>query len=120
MHSNELKAKIAAPPLTEDDSFNSNIGQGILAYRLPALDHLFGIDDDVIKTYSTLSFVLSVEVNGKMLDCIASWKCTVMYVRNSTPVLYYINPPVVYKGALVEFWYDPKTAYHGVGTLDSD
>lgn len=69
LHSVELKTKIPAPALTEDDSFNSNTVEGILAYRLPALEKLFGISDEVIKTYAALTFIVSVEVDGKMLEC---------------------------------------------------
>jgi len=56
--------------LSEDDSFNSNTAQGLLAYRLPAVRELLGVPQRVIDSYLTLSFWLTVQSpsgkDGKM------------------------------------------------------
>ena len=40
--------------------------------------------------------------------------CKVTYSRAYTPVLYYVQPSVLYAGADVAFWVDPKSAQDAV------
>jgi len=74
LFSKELQRSIPAPPLSTDDSFNSNTAQGLLAYRLPAVRELLGVPQRVIDSYLTLTFTLSVETQTadgktKTLQC---------------------------------------------------
>ena len=51
LRSVELEQDIMAPPLTEDDAFNSHPILGALAYRLPALDTLIGVPMNFLDKY---------------------------------------------------------------------
>jgi hypothetical protein len=52
---------ITAPPMTEDDGFNSNPRLGSIAYRLPALWDLFGQSQDEFDNTLVMYFFLSVD-----------------------------------------------------------
>jgi len=58
MISTELGETIPAPPLTEDDAFNSNTVAGFVTYRLPSPSELLGTPDVNLHQYSSLSFEL--------------------------------------------------------------
>lgn len=83
-----------APPLTEDDAFNSQPILGTLAYRLPALDTLIGVPMNYLDQYYTMSFYLTVmaddELGQEILACGDQNLCKVTYHRGYSPVLYYI------------------------------
>lgn len=38
-------------------------------------------------------------------------RCTITYQKTFSPVLYFINPQVVYNGAEVDFHFDPKNKF---------
>jgi hypothetical protein len=83
----ELDQDIMAPPLTEDDAFNSHPILGSLAYRLPALDTLIGVPMNFLDRYDTMTFYLTVmaddELGQNILMCSSSTdsKCRVTYKR---------------------------------------
>ena len=52
LYSHEFEQTIMAPPLTEDDAFNSHPLLGTIAYRIPALDTLFGFPMSYFSGYS--------------------------------------------------------------------
>ena len=56
-------ATVLAPLLTEDDAFNSHTILGSIAYRLPAIDKLFGLPMNYFDQFQTLSFDLSILAN---------------------------------------------------------
>jgi len=54
------------------------------------------------------------------IEC-KSWnKCRLQYHRSYTPVLHYLNPPVVYSDMLVELNFDPKSTTSLIEDLASD
>jgi hypothetical protein len=83
-----------APPLTEDDAFNSHPILGALAYRLPALDTLIGVPMNYLDKYYTMTFYLTVmaddELGQEILECGSANKCRIIYHRAFSPVLYYV------------------------------
>jgi hypothetical protein len=51
------------------------------------------------------------EMGGvSMLKCATPANCRVSYSRFYTPHLYYVQPSVLYAGAEVAFWVDPRSA----------
>jgi len=60
MYSTDLNRKVAAPLLSEDDSFNSQPLLGFLVYRIPAPGALFGTSEDTFDTFYTMSFDITV------------------------------------------------------------
>jgi len=113
-----------APLLTEDDAFNSHPILGTIAYRLPAIDKLFGVPMSYISGYHTLTFDLSVVSNTDLgpetLECGTASKCRIIYRRHYTPVLYYLKPPIVYYDSEVEMWFDPRSADDLATDLEND
>jgi len=105
-------ATVLAPLLTEDDAFNSHTILGSIAYRLPAIDKLFGLPMNYFDQFQTLSFDLSILANTDLgeqnLECRTSSNCRVVYRKTHTPVVYYLAPPIVYYDSETEVWFDPK------------
>jgi hypothetical protein len=114
---------IKVPPLTSDDQFNSNPDGGAktIALRLPSLPELFGMPQTSFDSLNEIVFYLKVtNGEGKVLECEVSSKCKVSYRKMYTPVIFRINPPVIYKGLDVEIWYDPKSVMSKIENLNSD
>jgi hypothetical protein len=113
--SQEFGTKITGPRLSEDDSFNSQPLLGNIAYRIPAVNELFGMPIEAFDTYHTLTFHVSVlaahEIleNPKELKCKVSNYCKLVYHRSYTPILYYLSPRVVYHSAYADLWFDPRS-----------
>jgi len=97
--------------LTPDDAFLSPVHNGILVYRIPAPHTLVGVSQESFYRYTTMSFILSVQAVGtegaKTMRCGNESKCRLTYHRHYTPVLNYMNPPIVYYDALVEVNFNP-------------
>lgn len=53
--------EIPAPPLDEDDAFNSNPMLGFIVYRVPSPFELFGVDARAFDAYDSLHFYISVK-----------------------------------------------------------
>jgi hypothetical protein len=53
--------EIPAPPLNEDDAFNSNPMLGFIVYRIPSPFELFGVDTKAFDSYQYLHFQLSIK-----------------------------------------------------------
>ena len=70
-----------APLLTEDDAFNSHPILGSIAYRLPAIDKLFGVPMSYLSGYHVMTFTLHVvadnELGPQVLECSTKSKCTI-------------------------------------------
>ena len=78
--------KFEAPPLTEDDNFNSNAQLGVIAYRIPSIYDLVGTtvgSDLADKIEMTLYHKMRVHVitDGKQASCLTSWRCEIDYKR---------------------------------------
>ena len=108
MYSFDLDREVVAPLLTDDDAFNSNPMVGHIAYRLPTPGQLFQVPEDLFDNFYDMKFRIKVRVpllvksktSSSFLDleCGQLSRCEVKYRRNFSPVLYSLNPPVVYKG----------------------
>ena len=48
------------------------------------------------------------------------WNCKIRYLRDQTPVVYFITPPVVYYEATTEVWFDQKNTMSYIKNLESD
>jgi len=74
--------------------------------------------------YTTMTFTLSLssitDFGVEPLECKSASKCKITYRRDYTPVVFYINPPVVYYDAVTEFWFDPRYTNRLIENLDSD
>jgi len=53
--------QIPAPPLDEDDAFNSNPMLGFITYRIPSPFELFGVANNAFDQYQYLHFYISVK-----------------------------------------------------------
>jgi len=56
MRSREFEEKFLAPMLNLDDSFQSSTANGMLSYRLPSIERLFGIPEAEFRHYTSLNF----------------------------------------------------------------
>jgi hypothetical protein len=115
---------VTSTPLTEDDSFNSHPMLGTIAYRLPAIDVLFGIPMNFLDQYQQMNFYLSVistsELGSETLECQTKANCLIQFKKTHTPVVYYLSPPVVYYSSFTEVWFDPKNVPNLIQELSSD
>jgi hypothetical protein len=71
-------------------------------------------------SYWEMTFVLSVMSNGVRMNCPSSSKCSIKYSKNYTPIIYHLNPRVVYRDSLVDIWFDPKNVMSKISNLDDD
>ena len=126
LESAELGQTVTAPLLSQDDAFNSNPMIGKIAYRLPSMVELFGLPQETFDQYYSMTFTLKVQysdatVGGAVtLECGNSNNCKIIYKKNYSPVLYYLSPPVVYEGAVVDFWFNPKNIMSLLKDLPTD
>ena len=72
-----------------------------------------------------MDFYVSVQtvddVQGVVeLQCKTRSDCKIQFKRSYTPVLHYINPPVVYYDMETEFFFDPKSTTSVIEDLLSD
>jgi hypothetical protein len=51
LYSTDFSMSVVSTPLTEEDAFNSHPMLGSIAYRLPALDDLFGLPMNFLDQY---------------------------------------------------------------------
>jgi hypothetical protein len=99
----------------EDDQFKSQTDIGKLQYTLPSMMSLFGKTYEQFNNQDWFSYELSLmtsmpEMGVSLLKCATPANCRVSYSRFYTPVLYYVQPSVLYAGAEVAFWVDPRGA----------
>jgi hypothetical protein len=96
----ETNSKFLGSRLTEDDAFLSNTPTGILVYRIPAPHVFMGQPQEALGEENTMRFTVSVQAvhssNTEWLNCKNSNNCRLIYQRHLTPVLKYVNPPVLY------------------------
>ena len=62
LYSVDFEQDVVSMPLTEDDAFNSHPLMGSIAYRLPAIDDLFGVPMNFLDQYRDMKFYLSIIV----------------------------------------------------------
>lgn len=60
LRSKEFGLEVVAPMLTEDDAFASNTVLGMITYRMPSLETLYGLPMDFFDKYRTMTFYVSV------------------------------------------------------------
>lgn len=124
LYSENFDQVLMAPPLSEDDAFNSHPMLGNLAYRLPGLDELVGVPMNFLDDFQEMKFYLSVlwedELGEYDMQCENRELCAITFHKMYTPVLYYLSPPVVYYNSLTELWFDPKSTPNLIRDLTSD
>jgi hypothetical protein len=125
MYSIDFEMEIPSTPLTEDDAFGSHPMLGSISYRLPAIDTLFGMPMNYFDKYQTMKFYISIisddpDLGPIPIACLNQEKCSVVYQKPYTPVVYYLSPPVVYFEAYTELWFDPKYTGNLIRDLDND
>jgi len=64
--------------------------------------------------------VAIIEGSAEPIKCKSNSLCKVRYHRSYTPVLHYLNPPVVYSDMLVEVHFDPKSTTNLIESLATD
>jgi hypothetical protein len=107
--------KIAGPPMTQDDGFNSHPKTGKIAYRTPALWDLFGMPEENFDNYLTMTFYVSVMAHHDLLEhpleisCQVKSNCKIVYRLHYSPAIHWISPRVIYNTAKVELWFDPRS-----------
>lgn len=71
-----------------------------------------------------MTFYLTVmaddELGQEILTCGSESLCKVRYTRSYSPVLYYVQPPIVYMNSFTEVWYDPKSTPNLISDLETD
>lgn len=107
----QRRVTIPAPRLSEDDAFYSQPQFGMITYRLPSLSVLFGRPMEMFMQYDRLDFyvsVLSNKAGATPLACDAAVlnHCKVTYHKLSTPMIYYLSPPVVFYGTTADIIFD--------------
>ena len=116
---------ILAPTLTEDDAFGSSPKTGYLQYRLPSVANLLAIPARYLDAYLSMTFILTIRGNDGLNDmqtlaCKSLKTCTIKVYRSYTPVVHYINPPVVYFEQETEIFFNPKSIQNLIKDLPSD
>lgn len=125
MWSSDYEYDIVSLPLSEEDAFNSHGSLGHIAYRLPALDDLFGLPMsflDMKDEYTFVLYVYSYDQNGRanVLRCQNQKLCKVTYKKIGTPVIQQITPQVVYFESLAQIRFDPKLTGNYITGLKDD
>lgn len=68
-----------------------------------------------------MKFELRIETaDGVLLKCSVVSRCMVVYHKAYTPILFHVNPPVVYSGADIEIWFNPKGVISKIENLNTD
>lgn len=118
---------IFAPPMTQDDGFNSHPMTGTIAYRTPSLWDLFGMERKAFDNIASLTFTVSVFAHHELLEepreltCKNEAYCKLEYRQHYTPSLWFVSPRVVYSGAKTEFWFDPRSTPNLIqGLMEED
>jgi len=123
-YSHEFEREIPSFPLTEDDAFGSNTLLGMLAYRTPSIEDLFGVPMNTFDQYASLSFTISLISNNDLasdpMACGTASNCVIKYRKDHTPVIYYMMPPVMYYESYTEVWFDPKYTDDLIQDLEFD
>jgi hypothetical protein len=125
LYSQDLDVKVRAPTLTPDDAFNSNPAVGHIAYRLPSVAQLFGQPQEKFDQYAFMKFELSIQRNDHFgepveMKCKETWRCLLTFKKHFTPILLALNPPIVYKNSMTEFWFNPKSTANLMENLEAE
>jgi hypothetical protein len=100
-------------PLNEDDSFNSNPLLGFIVYRIPSPHELLGCNPEDLGNYNELYSYVSIKYVNEFeekvhLKCKNNWNCRIRHWQHYSPLVMYINPPVIYYEAYTQVVYDPR------------
>ena len=111
--------KLRITPSIEDNSFKSDTMNGKLEYTVPSGSSLLGVSLDSLIQGESFSFnvaVLDPEVANtatgglSVIGCASGTNCKLVMSRFYTPILYYLQPRVMFDGSEVDFIVDPKSA----------
>ena len=79
---------------------------------------------NILDEYQTMTFVLSLVSNNDLgsdpMACSNEAKCTIVFRKSHTPVIFYLEPPVVYYESFTEVWFDPKYTNQLIYDLEDD
>ncbi|CDW80878.1 ipt tig domain containing protein [Stylonychia lemnae] len=114
----DLNFEGAGQPVSKDNSFNSNTRNGKLQYTTPSIMTLFETTYDKLDSVEQISFDLSLidsnpttaRVNQLLCNQNHGQKCRITMSRSYTPILYFMQPRVVYHGSETSFYVDPKSS----------
>lgn len=117
--------KIPAPTLDEDDEFNSNPMLGFITYRIPSIPELFDAAEEAFDTNEHLHFYISVKApdvagEDQEMQCKNREYCKIRFLKSYTPVVFYLQPPVVYYTSVTQVMFNPKHTQHVMQNLQSD
>lgn len=126
--SHEKQVSFMAPPLTEEDQFNSHPQLGTIGYRIPSISEIFeGIPEAQFDHYGSLTFWISVVAKtdfdeDALLECKENKmnNCRFIMRRDYTPHVYYISPRVTYYDSYTTVVFNPKSTMNLIKDLDSD
>ena len=80
-----------------------------------------GLDEKLLDTFDVITYTVSLlairATEPVTLECKNSNYCTIKFYRAYTPVLHYINPPVVFFDSETEFVFDPKSTTNTISDL---
>lgn len=97
---------------------------GAIAYRLPSIVDLFGLPQSTFDQYWSMTFTLSLVVPSEFgpvtVECAVAANCKIVYQKQYTPIVYYLSPPVVYKGAEADIWFNAKATPNLIADLATD
>ena len=125
MWSEQLEKLIPAFPLSEDDAFGSNPATGKIVYRFPPVHELLAVPREAIAHYERMSFIINVIAGDEdfgefTLACKQEHKCRITFDRQYSPIVYGLQPPVVYHLGETDLWFDARKVPHLIRDLKSD
>jgi hypothetical protein len=126
LYNKEKDVTFVAPPLSEEDIFNSHPQLGTLAYRLPSITELFqGVPAAAFDSYHVMTFKLEVWADTifpepALLKCAVESYCTFKMVKDYTPMIHYLSPRVTYYESYTQIMFNPKNTMNLIKDLDMD
>ena len=131
LYSEDFKTTFQAPPMSEEDIFNSQPATGSISYRLPSVPALFNLAPDKFGAFTKMQFQMKVYGKGGMMECVdsrnilsskhlAASKCRITYNRDYTPTIFKISPRVTYFGSLTSVWFNPMNTMTLIKDLEDD
>lgn len=88
------------------------MGSGRLQYTVPSLSEILSGDIERFAALETVTFTLGLRdpQDDNEIKCAVVDNCRFVMTRSMTPVLAYLSPRVVYDGADMAFYVDPKSS----------
>jgi hypothetical protein len=76
-------------------------------------------------SFSSMIFTLIItkpnaDGTTEEIHCGTSSRCQVTYKRSHTPLLHHLSPPVVYNGAEIDIWFNPKSTMGAITNIPEE